>query len=160
MFELLALFTGVSQPAPPPKPTLGKTAWIFSTVDHSEFCPAGNVRVDLNSGRYEHVARASRGACNNARLERPVRSGRLRGHALTAIRTAYLRVLDEGLETQACQEGNGGDKTLISNGGTPILLLATGRFSAAAPDNLTCWTGAASRLQDLLDKTFSSTRQH
>jgi hypothetical protein len=161
MLVLLAALTAAAQQAPPARDAhLGQTAWIFSTIGHSEFCPAGDVRLDLKSGRYEHTATAARRICNDADLERPVKRGMLRADRLDAINAAYLRVLNEGLESQACRDGTQPkDVILISNGGTPILVLTTGRFSAAAPQDLSCWSDAATALHDLLDQTFTSSGQ-
>jgi hypothetical protein len=161
MFSLLAALAASAQPGPAsPAPDLGRTAWIFSTVGHSEFCPAGNVIVDLTTGRFDLTPRAPRHVCEKAGLERPRKKGRLAGMRLAELRAAYLQALSEGLESQACQEGNQPkDIVIISNGGTPVLVVTSGRGSLSAPDDLTCWSKAANALYDHLDEAFESYQQ-
>jgi hypothetical protein len=160
MVILIAVLAAFALPAPHAKAaTLGQTAWIFSTIDHSEFCSAGNVKLDLRSGRYELTHRAPRKICDDANLERPVKTGKLSASQLAPIRSAYVRVLNEGFESDACRDGKHPEDVVVSNGGTPILVLTTGGFSAVAPQDLTCWTDAANDFQDLLDTTFGSSRQ-
>ena len=160
MLTAFAALVAASQAAPPPNSLdLGRTAWIVATVGHSEWCPAGNVRLDLISGRYAFTPRAARRVCNDSGLERPVNLGRLDTQRLAAVRAAYLRVWGEGLESSACQEGRRPESIIISNGGTPILVLATGGMTVSAPDDLSCWTEAAWALQDELDEAFSSAHQ-
>ena len=157
MISLLAAFLAAGQPAPPPGTVaLGHTAWIFSTVGHSEWCPPGNVRLDLRTGHYAFTDRAPRQTCNEARLERSVSMGTLGAERLAAVRVAYLRVLAEGFTNPVCREGGRPDTIIVSNGGTPILVLATGADTVSAPDALTCWSEAASALHDLLDDSFGS----
>ena len=158
MVILHAALLAVAQPAP--SATLGRTAWIFSTIDHSEFCSAGNVKLDLLSGRYELTNGAPRKLCGDANLERPIKTGQLGVGQLETLRTAYLRVLNEGFESDACRDGKHPEHIIVSNGGTPILVVTTGRFSAVAPEDLTCWTDAANDFHDLLDKTFGSSPRH
>ena len=137
-------------------PAVGRTAWLFSTVGHSEWCPAGNVTVDLRTGRYSLTKRAARRVCGQPMLERPVTKGTLDGRRLTSVRAAYMRVLTDGLESEVCREGRRPDTIVISNGGTPTLLLVTGAFTATAPDNLACWSDAANTLHDVLDHIFAA----
>jgi hypothetical protein len=160
MLTMLAALAAAAQQAPPANAaSLGQTAWIFSTIDHSEFCPAGNVKLDLRSGRYEPIQGAARKICDEANLERPVKSGKLGANQLARIQEAYLRVLNEGFESKACRNGEKLDHIIVSNGGTPILVLTTGNFSAIAPENLTCWSDSANAFHKLLGKTFGSSRQ-
>lgn len=134
----------------------GRTARIFSTVGHSEFCPAGNVTLDVRSGRFTLTPRAPRAICDDPQLERPVKRGRLSGPALTAIQLAYGRVLREGFENQRCRGGAPTEDIVINNGGTPVLVLTTGRATGSAPDDLNCWNDAATALHNLLESTFRS----
>jgi len=138
-------------------PTLGRTAWIVATVEQSEWCPAGNVKLYLQTGGYERTHRASRLVCDMV-LDRRVTSGTLGRKRLAEIRAASLRVLAEGLESRACREGRPPEDILISNGGTPILVLSTGFDTGSAPDVHSCWSAAARDLHDRLSDAFPSPR--
>jgi hypothetical protein len=129
-------------------------AWIVATIAHSEWCPAGNVRLDLRSGRYALTARAPHRTCGDPGLERPVVAGRLDPPRLETIRRAYERVLAEGLESPDCRNGRQPDRIVVSNGGTPILVVVSGAMQGSAPDSLTCWSDAANDLHALLDDSF------
>src|SRR5262249_2374476 len=104
MFLFLAAVAAQSADAPT-KVGTSQTAWVFATVGHSEWCPAGNVWLDLKSGKYAFTPRAARSVCNDATLERPVMQRRFVGGQLAAIRSAYARALSEGLENPACRDG-------------------------------------------------------
>jgi hypothetical protein len=158
MLPFLAAALSAAQP-PSPAPALGRTAWVFATIGHSEWCPAGNVRLDLVSGRYALTARAERRVCLQHGLERPVMTARLRGPRLDLLRAAYRRVLAEGLESPECRNGKHPDAIVVSNGGTPILVVATGVLTVAASDDLACWSGAVKALHGALDETFSAAHQ-
>lgn len=160
MLSLAAALLAASQPAPSSATVaLGRTAWVFSTVGHSEFCPPGHVRLDLTTGRYALTARAPRRVCNEARLERPVSMGRLGAGRLAAVRAAYLRILTEGFMSRACRNGERREEIVVNNGGTPILVLATGAETGSAPDDLGCWSDAASALHHVLDDAFRSAQR-
>ena len=154
-FPLLAALAAAAQPgAAPPAVDPGRTARIFATIEHSEWCPAGHVALDLDSGRYALTRRAPRHVCNDEALERPERRGRLDGDALDKVAAAYRRLLEDGPEKPACLDGPGPHEIVISNGGTPILVLTTGAFTLSVPDDLTCWSEAAYGLRDALDRAF------
>jgi hypothetical protein len=156
---IFAAALAAAQPtAERPQPTLGRTAWIFATIGHSEFCPPGNVRVDLRSGRYELTVRAPRRICDEPGLERPVQKGKLTGDGLARLRSAYLRVLAEGLADPNCHKPNGPGpyQIILTNAGTPIMVVATGRSIGSAPDDLNCWNRAATTLHDVLDDVFGT----
>jgi hypothetical protein len=155
MLSLLVALVATIQPPPSAVP-LGRTAWIFSTIGHSEFCNPGHVRLDLWRGRYSVTARAPRRVCDKRGLERPVRNGTLVEESLGKLRVAYQRVLADGLENPVCREGGKLQDIIISNGGTPILVIATGRAVKSAPDDLTCWSKAATALHDALDEAFGA----
>ncbi|HST36271.1 MAG TPA: hypothetical protein VLK25_06545 [Allosphingosinicella sp.] len=151
----LSVLLVASQPLPPADGAgLGRTAWIVATVGHSEWCPAGNVRLDLSTGRYRFTAGVRRPACTDESLERPVRVGTLGAGPLATIRAAFLRVLDEDVMDSACRDGSPQDHVVISNGGTPVLVLTTGALTVSTPDDLTCWSPAANALHDTLERTF------
>jgi len=149
MWILPALALLGATPAPPP-------ATIFATIGHSEWCPAGNVQLDLATGDYALTPRAARAVCQDVDLVRPVRRGRLDAAPLAAIRAAYVRAQAEGLD--ACRRGDH-QEHVISNGGTPILVLTSGARTIAAPRELNCWSRAASALHKALDVPFASAHQ-
>lgn len=61
---------------------------IFATVGHSEWCPAGNVRIDLRTGDYALTPRAARAVCRDPKLVRPIEHGQVDAERLSAIREA------------------------------------------------------------------------
>lgn len=137
---------------------VGRTAWLFSTVGQSEWCPPGHVTLDLRTGSYSFVARAARTVCNDYQLERPIAKGRLKGKKLQAVRAAYVRALNERLVSQACYYDKRPDRVIVSNGGTPTLVLVNGAFARSAPDDLSCWSNSAENLHEILDELFPSER--
>ena len=160
MFLVLAAIMGVAQQGSASTSTsIHGTAWVFSTIAHSEWCPAGNVMLDLRTGTYSLTARASRRVCNDVSLDRPTRRGRLRAGQLATVRAAYLRAVEEGLENADCQPGRRLNKLVISNGGTPVLVLTTGRGTLVAPGQLSCWSDAADALHDELDRAFPAAQE-
>lgn len=151
----------VSQPAPASTvDLLGRSAWLFATVDHSEWCPAGNVWLDLRSGRYAYTAGVAQRICHQPGLERPVRTGRLPRGQLAAIRAAAARARTEGFIHPSCRGGPPRDEIDISNGGTPVLVLTNGTGTRSAPDDLNCWSEATSALCGWLDQAFQSAPAH
>jgi hypothetical protein len=132
-------------------------ATIFSTIEHSEWCPAGNVRLELGTGEYVLTPRASRRVCANPDLVRPTATGRLGEERLAAVRQAYRRVQAEGLND--CRDGRRPQRIIVMNSGTPILVLTSGARTTAAPDEHSCWTGAALALQSSIDDIFRSRHQ-
>lgn len=160
MLPLFAAFIAAAQPAPASRPLeIGRTAWVFSTIAHSEWCPAGNVMLDLRTGQYTLTARAPRRICNDVGLERPSTRGRLTGPSLEALRAAYDLAMIQGLENPDCQPSKRLNKFVISNGGTPVLVLTSGRGTLSAPGELSCWSDAADALHNELDHAFPLSRQ-
>lgn len=133
-----------------------RTAFVFGTVGQSEWCPAGNVKVDLATGEYAFTARASRSVCQNLGLERPVVEGRLAAAQISALNQSFERVGEQGLN--ACQGGRRPTDVIISNGGLHVLVVTNGQATDSAPSDLSCWTEAAWELHGLLDATFPSSR--
>jgi hypothetical protein len=132
-----------------------QTATVFSSVDRSEWCPAGNVQIDLATGEFALISGASRDVCNEANLKRPIKRDRLGKKSLAKLRSAYRRVQGEGLDV--CQDGVRPDGMIIaSNGGPAILVLTDGARTTAAPDDLSCWSDAAFELSDTLEDVFGS----
>lgn len=110
--------------------------------------------IDLRTGRYSFTPRAPRIVCNEPGLERPIKKGKLTAQYLRSVRTAYLRVLSEGLRKKVCGVPGRPGWLFVNNGGTPILVLGTGSFSGAAPDDFSCWSEAATALHEALDEAF------
>src|SRR3954465_4876391 len=156
---LAILLSAAQPPLPAPATGLGRTAWVFATIGHSEWCPAGNVRLDLVTGRYALTGRAAQRICHRRGLERPVVTARLRGGRLDSLRAAYRRAVAEGLESSECREGKPTKMIVISNSGTPILVVATGANTAGAPGDLSCWSEAANALHHGLDEAFRAAHQ-
>lgn len=155
MISFLAFLIGTLAPGSlEMPPSVGVTASIFSTIEQSEWCPAGTVRLNLQNGRYELTPRANRRVCTEADLERPTSRGQLGRTNLAILRAAYSRARAEGLLDESCRNGGQSDTIVVSNGGQRILVLTSGMGSEAAPDNLACWSKPAKVLHDLLDKTF------
>jgi len=143
-----------------PTPWGNRSGWIVATIDHSEWCPAGNVNLDIQTGKYSYTAGAPRAVCYDEGLERPVSKGRLRGEKLNRLRAAFAGANELGLEAAACRDGRTPDYTIVvSNGGTPALVLTTGAYTHSAPGELSCWSEAAFKLQRLLDETFNAQRE-
>lgn len=154
MLARIALLAALVQPVPSPTAGAGPMARIFATVGHSEFCPAGNVTLDVTTGRYELTPRAPRRNCDEPTLERPARTGILDGERLHAVRSAYARVLSEGLEVAGCTQNPPREVIIVANGGVPILIVTTGQLAASAPDNRICWSVAANALHLAVDRAF------
>lgn len=149
LFASLMLFAA----SPPVGDTRG-TAMVFATVGESEWCPAGNVRVDLRTGDYAFTATAPRAVCQDENLERPVSEGRLTGARLRALRQGFQGAVTDGLDF--CRNGRRPEEEIVfSNGGLHVLVVTDGRHTDAAPSNLSCWTPAARSLHDRLYQTFA-----
>jgi hypothetical protein len=152
MLPLSILLLLAAGPTPHPAPD----GWIFSTVGHSEWCPAGNVQLDVGTGDYRFTPRAARRICHDVSLRRPTRSGRLRGQALSSLRTAYERARAQGLVSARCEGSASTRPFVVSNGGTPVLVVTDGARTRSAPDELGCWSDAANALLGVLERTFPS----
>ncbi|NYT42414.1 hypothetical protein HZY97_16700 [Sphingomonas sp. R-74633] len=138
------------------QPAAPQTATVFATVGHSEWCPAGNVQIDLVTGDYTLTPRAARSACQDPKLVRPVLRGRVDAGQLSAIRDAYRQVDAEGLD--ACRGGLP-TEIVVSNGGTPIMVVTNGVGTRAAPEQYSCWNKAAFALHRAIDAPFQSAHQ-
>ena len=132
-----------------------RTESVFATVGHSEWCPAGNVLVDLATGHFDHTPTAPRPTCADATIKRPVQSGTLAPSDLSKLRAAFQRGQSEGLQSEECRTGKPIENIIVSNGGRPVLLLNDGRSTAIAPEDPSCWSAAASNLHNLLDELFA-----
>jgi hypothetical protein len=135
----------------------GRTAAIFSTVEQSEFCPPGEVRVNLRDGTYLLTPRSTRDVCNDPNLERPITGGNLAVQQLAELRAAYVAVQRSGTVHPSCVAGQP-DEIVVDNGGPHILIVTNGMASTPAPDDLGCWSKEARALHGLLDRMFSKGR--
>ena len=124
---------------------------IVSTVANSEWTPAGQVRLDLRTGRYD-----LRHAPSRLAPQAPVRTsrGRLASSELQPLRAAAAKARAEGLVHEACRNGGPPPQIVISNGGPEYLALSRGGEHLEAHRDLGCWTEAAQNLEQLLEATF------
>lgn len=155
-FTAMMAVSACATAGPQPVSNDVRTAVIFGTVGQSEWCPAGNVRVDLETGRYALTHRAPRTVCRDANLERPISEGRLDGAQLRALEQAFQRAVRHGLND--CRAGTRPEDIIVSNGGVPVLVVTDGRGTTSAPTELNCWSDAGRELHRLLDTTFPSSR--
>lgn len=133
-----------------------RTAVVVGTVNQSEWCPAGNVRVDLETGDYAYTAGAPRAVCQDLDLERPIVKGQLNASQVRVLDQAFQRAITDGLN--ACRAGQRPKDFIFSNGGLAVLVVNNGRAMDAAPSDLSCWTEAAWALHNLLQATFPEPR--
>jgi hypothetical protein len=144
--------TPVSASAPEPGPS--RSASIFATVGHSEWCPPGNVRLNLATGRYTVTAPRSWRTCRRSPFRSRVRTGVLPADALTDVQIAHHDAAGLGLDNPACRNGRRPDAVVISNGGLPTLRLTSRGRTTSPPRDLTCWSEAARHLHSVLDNAF------
>jgi len=153
LVALVALAGGAAG-APARDPDSSRSASVFATVGHSEWCPPGNVRLNLGTGRYTVTAPRTWRTCTRPAFRRRVGTGVLAGDDLAAVRAAYGNAVAEGLEYPACRNGGRPDRIVISNGGTTILRLSSRGRTTSPPGNASCWSDAAWRLHRLLEDLF------
>lgn len=155
MVPLLLAFLVSAQPAPIPSSGWPESSGvILSTVGHSEWCPPGNVRLDLGTGRYLLAPHSRPDTCNAPHLQRPVRQGAVSRATLERLRAASLRLEAEGVLNPDCRAGRKPQNLVISNGGTPHLALSTVRGVTWSPDDLSCWSKAGMDLHQALERVF------
>jgi hypothetical protein len=128
---------------------------ITANVDMSEWGPPGQVSLDLRSGRYELTPAAPR------RGSRPSDTFRVRGATLAAaqleqVRAAFAAARAQGLTEPVCEAGGAPPRIVISNAGTPFMVLTGERGTSTASKDLGCWTGSAQTLHNILETTFAS----
>jgi len=131
-----------------------RSASVFTTVGHSEWCPPGTVRLDLGTGRYTVRAPRSWRICRRPAYRSRIRTAVLAGGELATVRAAYRRVVSEGLEDPVCRNGGRPERFIISNGGTPILRVTSRGRTVAPPNDRNCWSDAALGLHRLLNDMF------
>ena len=129
-------------------------ASLVASIGHSEWCPPGTVQLDLMSGRYIVTAPRTWRTCRRPAWDRRTRTGMLPSLDLVPLHVTYDMAMIGGLEHPLCRVGGRPEQIVISNGGRPVMRLTDRGRTTAAPDDRTCWTGAASRLQCLLEIAF------
>jgi hypothetical protein len=138
-----------------PEPGSSRSAWVFATVGHSEWCPPGTVRLHLGTGHYTLMAPRTWRTCRRPPFRSRVRTAALAADELADVRAAYHHALSEGLDNPACRNGGRPDEVVISNGGMPRLWLTNVERTASPPRDLTCWSEAARELHRVLDNAFN-----
>jgi len=131
------------------------SASIFATVGHSEWCPAGQVRLNLATGRYTVTAPRTWRTCRMPAFPRRVRTDVLAAADLIAVRAAYYGALSDGLEHPGCRGEGRRPLPVVSNGGLPSLRLANRARTISAPKEMHCWSAAARRLHRMLEDLFA-----
>ena len=149
---LIGAALAVQAGTPPPAAPSGT---IFATIDHSEWCQAGSVTIDVATGRYMLTRGLDRSVCDMRTVRREVTHGTLAADRLASIRAAYARVEADGMVAAACRNGGKPSDLVVSNGG-PQALVLTGAFATQiAPTNLACWSREAYQLHRLLDRSVA-----
>lgn len=127
---------------------------ITANVDMSEWGPPGEVSLDLGSGRYELTAAPRRGSRASGAVR--VRRATLAAAQLEQVRAAFAAARAQGLTEPVCEAGGAPPRIVISNAGTPYMVLTGERGTLTASKDRGCWTGTAQRLHDILEATFAS----
>jgi hypothetical protein len=153
LLPLSAWAAVASTPSSAAPPEHGRRT-IFASVGWSEWCPPGFAYVDLDSGRYRWIVQRLRPECGHA-TSAPVEEGQLAPNQQRIIRRAAERGLREGLISANCREGRQSPDVVISNASEPyILIVSTPRDAMSAPNDLTCWSDAATGLQRAMERIF------
>lgn len=139
-----------------PKAWEDRTAWVVATIQHSEWCPAGNVRLDLQTGEYFLTELAKREVCQNENLERPIVTGKLHQSDLSRVRLAFTSAEIDGLAIPECRNRRDPGFIIVTNGGVPMLALTTGAWTDNAPERLECWSKSANSFHDTLEEVFKA----
>jgi hypothetical protein len=154
VFAALAMVAGcIASPSRAAEPE-DNTASVFATVGHSEWCPPGTVQLDLMTGRYTVTAPLTWRTCRRPPWARRTRTGVVPSLELIPLQVTYDMVTVEGLEHHQCRGRGRPEQIVVSNGRTPLMRLTDRGRTISAPNDRACWTGAASRLQCLLEAAF------
>lgn len=129
-------------------------ASLVASVGHSEWCPPGTVQLDLMTGHYTVTAPRDWRTCRRPSWALRTRAGMMTSLELVPIQVTFQNAIEGGLEHPLCRIGRRPEQIVVSNGGTPVMRLTERGRTTAAPNDRTCWTGAASRLQCLLETAF------
>lgn len=152
----LALLLSACAMASVPPPA--RQAVIVADVAMSEWTPPGQVTLDLRTGRYEIEPAPSRTASGPG-ARGPTLHGTLVGDRLDQVRRAWDSALSEGLEHPRCRSGDQPPRIVVSNAGTPRMVLADAGRTLIAPRQLGCWSQSAERLHTLMETLFDSQAQ-
>ena len=127
---------------------LPRHATVAASVANSEWVRAGEVSLDLRTGRYTLRHRPSRLA-----PKAPIRitRARLRTRELAPLRAAYLAAHANGLVEPNCTNSD----IIVGNGGTHYLDLTADETTVWVNSLQRCWTEAATNLDRLLEVTFA-----
>ncbi|HEX8525641.1 hypothetical protein [Allosphingosinicella sp.] len=136
-------------------PAPGSHALIVADVAMSEWIPPGQMTLDLRTGRYEIVPAPPRSGARPAPRGR-TRRGALAPAPLAQARRAWHSALSEGLEHTRCRSGGPPPRIVVSNAGTPRMVLAGSDRTVSAPGQMGCWSASAERLHTLLETLFDS----
>ncbi len=158
-FAALTAVAGASVPAGAAERAIGEPVSIFATIGHSEWCPRGNVRLELTTGRYRVTAPRTWRTCRRPPFRRRVSAGVLAPADLGSVILAFQRVRNEGLEQPACRNGGQPEVVYLSNGGDPTLRLTSLGRTLSPPGNRSCWSDAAWGLHRLLEELFDPRRR-
>jgi hypothetical protein len=158
VFSALAVAAFAAGPthASAPETGRGRPDSVFATVGHSEWCPSGHVRLDLDSGLYTLRAPSSWRVCRRPPFRSRIRQAVLAADQMAAVRAAYRNAVAEGLDNPACRNGlRRPDEVVIGNGGIPALRLTSRGQTLSPPRDLTCWSEAARHLHRVLGNMFN-----
>ncbi len=151
---IFTTLTIVAASAASPSPAFGRepySASVFATVGHSEWCRPGTVQLDLMTGRYTVTAPRTWRSCRRPAWAARTKTGVLTSLERVSIQVTFENAIGFGLEHPLCRGGGRPEQTVVSNGGRRIMRLTERGRTTVAPNDQSCWTGAASRLQCLLD---------
>jgi hypothetical protein len=146
---------GLGRSAAGAAPDAQRSGTLIADVQLSEWTPPGQVALDLATGNYQLTPARPRRAVRGTPPPASRRST-LGAAQLAEIRAAADAALAEGLDR--CADGRMPPEVIVSNAGTPRLVLTRGSGISSAPDDLGCWTGSAQRLHQLLERNFDSRR--
>ena len=139
-----------------PDTTPRVSAMIISTIGQSEWCPAGDVRLELSTGSFVLRALTRSPDCNSQSFERPVTQGVLGASDLERVRVAALKVQADGLVRLECRRGGKPGQVVISNDGPRHLALSTDHGLSWTPEDLSCWTESGLDLHRTLEEVFDT----
>ena len=128
---------------------------VIADVARSEWTPPGEVTLDVRTGRYELKPAPPRSGSGGRGTGR-IRRGTLAPDQLRGVRIAWDEAVSEGLEHPRCRTGGPPPRIIVSNAGTPRMVLADGGLTWSSPQNLGCWSEAGGRLHAVLETLFDA----
>lgn len=133
--------------APAQLPLTTTSGAVFALLDENEWCPAGSVYVDLQTGEFMLHPRLQRPNCYDASSVAEIEKGKLGSDDLDRLRKAVAKAVASGLRRKPCS-------IIIHNGGPRQLVITLPGYSATTPDDLGCWSKEAGELHDELFGIF------